>query len=122
MGQKKNKAKILRQTIKYLAVCPHNKIVKQILQTAPESVIRAISNAALNAREGEVFVPPQYKSLFARHHKHFDILTDRRRPLQHKRRLLVQHGGALPIVVPLIATVLGSIGGEFISRIFKKNE
>lgn len=118
MGQKKNKAKILRQTIKCLAVCPHNKIVRQILQTAPESVIRAIFNAALNAREEELFVPPKYKSLFARHHKHFDILTDRRRPLQHKRRLLVQHGGALPIVVPLIATVLGSIGGEFMSGIF----
>ena len=36
--------------------------------------------------------------------------------------LILQKGGALPIVVPLLATVLGSLVEEFISRILRKND
>lgn len=123
MGKRKNNtAKVVKRTVKYLSVAPDTSIVKSILQRAPDGVIRAISNAALNARSGEVNVPPHLRSIFRKYNHHFDILTDKRRPLKQKRRLLIQQGGILPIIAPLIATVLGSIGGEFISRIFRKNE
>jgi hypothetical protein len=122
MGKRKNNVKVIKRTVKYLSVAPDTSIVKSILQRAPDGVIRAISNAALNARSGEVHVPPHLRSVFRKHHRNFDILTDRRRPINQKRRVLVQKGGVLPIVAPLIATVLGSIGSEFISRIFRKNE
>ena len=85
-------------------------------------MIRAICNAALNAREGDVRMPPHLKQIFAKYRQHINRLTDRRCPLVEKRRLLVQRGGVLPIIAPLIATVLGSIGEEFISRLFHKNE
>ena len=85
-------------------------------------MIRAISNAALNAREGDVRIPRSLKQLFSKYHRHISYLTDRRGPLAEKRRLLVQREGVLPIIAPLIATVLGFIGGKFISRHFNKNE
>ena len=119
--KKKNQTKIVKRTIKYLASAPDSNVVRTVLDKAPEGVYKAISNAALNAREGEVHIPPHLKHLFRHHSKHFDILTDTQRPLAHKSRLILQQGGALPIIVPLIATVLGSLGGEFISRIFRKN-
>jgi hypothetical protein len=123
MGKRKNsKTKIIKRTVKYLSIAPNTNIVRAILQQAPDGVIRAISNAALNARSGEVYVPPRLRSVFRKHNRHFDILIDRSKPLKVKRGLLIQKGGVLPIVAPLIATVLGSLGGEFISRIFRKNE
>ena len=33
---------------------------------------------------------------------------------------MLQNGGALPIIAPLLATVLGPISGEFISRLMRK--
>lgn len=120
--KRKNQTRTVKRTIKYLASAPDSNVVRAVLEKAPDGVIRAISNAALNAREGEVQIPPHLKHLFRHHNKHFDILTDYRQPLANKRRLILQQGGALPIVVPLLATVLGSIGGEFISRLFRKND
>ena len=121
-SRRKSQSKVIKRTIKFISVAPDSEVVRAVILKAPDGVIRAISNAALNAREGDVRIPPHLKHLFSRYHRHISYLTDRRRPLVDKRRLLVQRGGLLPIIAPLIATVLGSIGGEFISRIFHKNE
>ena len=122
LRQKSNKRKVVKRTVKFLSVAPDLEIAKAVLQKAPDAVIQAISNAAVNAHQGAVDVPQHLKPLF-RHHNHlFDILIDRRRPIALKRRLILQKGSALPIIVPLLATVLGSIGGEFISRLFHKND
>ena len=78
-------------------------------------------------------IPAHLKPLFRRHSKHIDILIERRHSLEFKRRFLssgggvcdhgkLQKGGALPIVVPLLATVLGSLGGEFIFRILRRSD
>ena len=117
-----NKQKVIKRTIKFLSVAPDSKIVKSVLKTAPDAVIRAISNAALNARQVAVAVTPNIKHLFRQHNNHFDYLIDKRKPIASKRRLILQTGGALPIIIPLLATVLGSIGGEFISRILRQND
>ena len=122
MGKKKsNNLKVVRRTIKYLTVAPDQQTVKTVLKRSPDGVIQAIANAALNARSGDVLIPPQYKALFRNHLRDFDLLTDRRVSLKAKRQR-IQRGGALPIIVPLIATVLGSLGGEFISRLIRKDE
>jgi hypothetical protein len=121
MGKKNNNLKVFKRTVKYIAVAPDQQTVKTVLKRAPDGVIQAIANAALNARSGDVLIPPQFKALFRHHHRDFDILTNRRVSLKAKRQR-IQRGGALPIIVPLIATVLGSLGGEFISRLFHKNE
>ena len=112
-----HQSKIIKLTIKFLSIAPDTEVVRKVIQTAPDGVIRAICNATLNAREGDVRIPPYLKHIFAKFHRHI-----RRCPLVEKRRLLVHHGGVLPIIAPLIATVLGSIGGEFIYRLFHKNE
>ena len=117
---KLSRTKITKRTIKYLASAPDSNVARAVLEKAPDGAVQAICNAALNVRQGEVRVPPRLKRLFKAHNKHFDLLTDPRVPLAAKRRLLTsrQQGGALPIVVPLLATVIGSVGGEFISRMF----
>ena len=121
LKRKSNKLKVVKRTIKYLSVAPDLDVVRAVIKKAPNAVIGAISNGALNCRQGAVHIPPHLIPLFKRHHRHFDYLVDRRKSIPSKRHLILQKGGALPIIVPLLATVRGSIGGEFISRLIRKN-
>ena len=116
-----NQSKVVKRYIKFLSLSFDTEVVLIVLQKALDSVIRAICNAALNAREGDVRIPPHVKHIFAKYHQHIHRFTVRRCPLVEKRRLLVQRGGVLPIIAYLIATVLAPINGEFISRLFHKN-
>lgn len=79
MGKSKKKftkLKLVKRTVKFLSVAPDFIVAKALLQKAPDAVIRAISNATLNARQGSVAVPPHLKPLFRHHHRHFDYLID----------------------------------------------
>ena len=123
MSKKSNSnLKVVKRTIKYISICPDRKILHLVIRRSPLAVIRAICNAARNAREGDVHIPPHLKKVCARHHRHFDQLIDPRFPIEKKSRLCLQQGGLLPIIPAILGTVLGSIGSEFISRIFRKNE
>ena len=117
-----NKLKEVKRTIKFCSVAPDLKFAKAVLQKVPKEVITAISNAALNARQGAMDIPPHMIPLCRHHNHHFDWLCDRRQSIPSKRHLILQKGGTLPIIVPLLARVLGSIGGEFISRLLHKND
>ena len=126
--------KAVKRTVKYIAHAPNSAAVIAVLRSAPDEVIEAIANAELNAREGDVNLTPAQKQLFRANSRTFDILTDRRRTIEKKRRHLLtrkrnvssdnQEGGAFPlaaVVVNLVASVLGSIESSFISRITGSN-
>ena len=128
--KRKNQTKLIKRTIKFLAFGHDINVVCATLEKAPVGVIRGVCNAAVNARQGEVQIPAHLKPLFRQHSDLIDILIDRQQPLEFNRQLLIsggaddgkrQNGGTLPIVVPLLATVFGSLGGEFISRILRRN-
>lgn len=127
--QKANQIKLVKRTIKFLASGPDSNVVRTVLGSAPDAVIRGVCNAAVNARQGQVQIHPHLKPLFRHHSKQIDFLIDRQHPIEAKRQLLIggggrkrQKGGVFPIVVPLLATVLGSLGTEFISRILRRND
>ena len=126
-----NQHKAVKSTVKFLAHASDPVTVQAVLKSAPDPVIRAIANAALNAREGDVQLTPAQKRLFRAYARKFDVLCDRQLSIADKRRHLFsrpraasqgadQTGGALPIaalVVPLLASVLASVGSSFISRL-----
>ena len=74
---KSNKRKVVKRTVKFLSVAPDLEVARAVLQMAPEAVIQAITNAAVNARQGAVAVPPYPKPLFRHHNHHFDCHIDR---------------------------------------------
>ena len=121
LKRKSNKLKVVKRTIKFLSVSPDLEVVRAVIKKSPNAVIGAISNGALNCRQGAVLIPPHLTPLFRRHNEHFDYLVNRKKSIPSKRHLILQKGGALPIIAPLLATVLGSIGIEFISRLMSKN-
>ena len=103
---------MVKRSITFLSVAPGLKVVRAVIKKAPNTVIGAISNGALNCRQGVVHILLHLIFLFKRHNKHFDYLVDRKISIPFKRHLIFQKGGALPIIAPLLATVLGSIGGD----------
>ena len=112
---------MVKRIIKFLSVAPDLHIVRAVIKKAPNAVIGAISNGALNCSQGAVYIPPHLISLFRHHNYHVDYLVDRRKSIPSKRHLILQKSGALPIIAPLLVTVLGSIVGEFILRLILKN-
>ena len=114
LRQKSNKRKVVKRTVKFFSVAPDLEVARTVLQKTPEAVIKAIFNAAVNALQSALTVPLHLKPLFRHHNYHFDFLIDQMRPIALKRRMILQKAGALPIIVPLLAIVFLSIGGEFI--------
>jgi len=83
-----------------------------VVKDSSPAVIRAICNAALNALRGDIKkISPSTKSIFRRNRRAFDILIDRNRSIESKRRLISQRGSEfLGLLAPLLGTVLGSLG------------
>ena len=113
---------MVKRTIKFLSVAPDLEVVRAVIKKTPNEVIGAISKGALICRQGAVHIPPQLLTLFRHNSQHFDYLFDRRKSIPTKRHLILQKGGALPIIAPLLATIHGSIGEEFFSRLMRKND
>ena len=123
--------KAVKCTVKFLAHAPDPVTVQAVLKSAPDPVIRLIANAALNAREGDVRLSAAQKRLFRAYAHTLDVLCDQQLSIADKRRHLLsqgrttaqgadQSGGELPIAalgVPLLTSVLGSVGSTFISRV-----
>ena len=122
LKRKFNKLNVIKRTIKFLSVAPDLEVVRDVIKKAPNAVIGAISNEALNCRQGAVHIPPQLLPLFRHDNQYFDYLVDRKKSIPSKRHLILQKISALPMNARLLATVLGSIGGEFISRLMRKND
>ena len=112
-----------KHTIKFLSHSPENRITRAILASAPDALIRAISNAALNVQQNpDVKLDAATRNLFSSYKRSFDILSDRKISVEQKRKHLTQKGGAIPFLAPLLASALVSIGSGFISRIFNRSD
>ena len=121
LKRKSNKLKVLKRTIKFLSVAPDLKVVRIVIKKALYAVINAISNGALNCRQSAVHIPLHLICLIRCHIKHFDYLVDRKKSIPSKRHLILQKGGAFPIIALLLGTVFGSISEEYIYRLMRKN-
>lgn len=113
VGRKKNQT--FKRYIKFLAVNTDKKISKQIIKTAPDKVIKAICNAAVNAQHGDIALSKSQKKIFHTNRKLFQLLNTRSIPIEKKRHAIVQKGGVaiLPI---LLTTALGALGSYFMSK------
>ena len=76
--RKSNKLKVVKRYIKFLAVAPDLDVVRAVIKKAPKKIIVAISNAALNGRQGAVHISTHLIPLFQRHKHNFDYLVNRR--------------------------------------------
>jgi hypothetical protein len=111
----KGKHSTVKRTVKYLAVAPNEVALRTAIKTAPDSVIKSLSDVALNAAKGNIHIPPAQKKKLARNRKAILTLTKKNVSIRRKRRILTQKGG-FAWIPALVGSVLGLLGG----RIFDK--
>ena len=114
----KRKFNPVKNTIKFLSFCQDPHIHKEILSRAPANVIKGICNSTLNCGCGDIKLSGRQKRVLRPHRKFISGLINKEIPLEHKRKILVQHGGGIAaIILPIIlSSVLGTLG----SALFKK--
>ena len=90
------------------------KLRKILLQNVNDSVIQAINEIALNTLKGNIELTPEQKIQLKKYKNELRFLRCSKRKVASKRKLLVQKGGFLPI---LIGTVLSGIIGQLIENV-----
>ena len=104
--------KIAKRTLKYLKVCDNAKACREVIKSAPDSVIKLICNAALNVeRNPDIVLTPEQKELFRHHRKAIALLTSPDVPVVKKRVHLVRQSGGFLFLPALLGAVtkMGSV-------------
>ena len=113
----KNSANLrLSRFIKLLEVTKSPKVIRSLILSAPDNVIKEICNIALNCYKGEFTLSQKQKKILNKFRSPIIKLTDRDIPLKHKRKIIIQEGGA--IWIPLLAgALLTTFGGKILDMI-----
>lgn len=83
---------------------------KALLKSADVGVVKAICEVADNTLKGNVKLNPKQKSRLSRYKKVLRRLARRGENWKVKKRVLLQKGGAIiPLLLPLLGGVLGSL-------------
>ena len=105
-----------KRTIKFLAINKDPNVLKRILRSAPDIIIKSICNAAYNLAQGDVHLSPKEKQNLAKYRAIIRKLIRKNDAVSKKRRILNQKGGFLPLapLVPLLLqTALATIPAIF---------
>ena len=102
--------KPLKAYIKFLAACHDPVSQRCLIERAPDTVIKSISDAALNVAAGDVALSRSQKAQLRRYKRLIQMLIKRNVAISRKRQALKQRGGfaILPILLSAVLSALGS--------------
>jgi hypothetical protein len=86
-----------------------------LIQQASPDQIRALTEIAYNIVQGKFSLPHETLNKLKTHKLHIRKLSKKTVSHKDKKKLLVQKGGFLPLLVTPILSVLGAIAGKVIS-------
>jgi|SRR5690348_6824057 len=84
-------------------------IRKKIISKARPGQIKALCECALNACSGRIKLNPRVVKKLKKHEGNILRIAYSKEPIEIKRKLLSQSGGALPILAQIGLTALGSL-------------
>jgi hypothetical protein len=99
------------ESLKYLASC-QPKVRRSILQNANNNLIHAICECMLNFLRGNISTADDVVKKAKRYKKTLRQLMNKDDTLEHKKEILVQKGGFLPVILPTILGILSSFLGK----------
>ena len=100
--------------LKYLKKAQRNQRCA-LLKSAHKDLILCICDCAVNVLKGNVRLTAKHKKALRRYRAALRALTENRRGVETKRKLLIQKGGFLPF---LLAPILSAAGG-FLGNILR---
>jgi hypothetical protein len=83
---------------------------KKLIQTASKDVIETVCECCLNVLKGTIPLSKHQKKCLAKHRHVLRQMVQKKIPIRQKKKMLVQHGGFLPILGPMLAPLIGTIG------------
>ena len=88
---------------------------QSVVENADDDLIKALSEIALNVLNGNLQLSAGEKERLRKYQKELRKLTEPRRSIKSKRRILVQSGGAV-FLPTLVATLLASGVGKLLEK------
>ena len=105
----------LKQNLPYLHVLSkcRPKLRKAILDHGDHSLVKTLSECALNVLSGNIPISKKHKARLTRHKKRLRTLSAKRTSLKRKRAVLQQQGGnILSVLLPPIITAIKQLFKE----------
>jgi hypothetical protein len=100
------------EQLKFIHKCPQ-KLRKKVLQKVNSQCIKAICECCLNTLKGNVPLSEHQKKSLSRHKSTLRKLQNRKLSLLKKRKLIIQKGGFLNVLLPAALSVItGLIHGS----------
>lgn len=97
--------------LQLIKTCP-KPLRKQFLKKLPSRSVKAICECTLNVLKGNVPLSPYQKRSLSKYKTTLRKIVTKKGSLFNKKKLIVQHGGFLNILIPAALTVLtGLING-----------
>lgn len=81
---------------------------RQALKNCPDVYINSISELCLNCLKGSLPIERRKLNLLKCHRKQLHALSDKRNSLSIRRKLCVQKGGFLPLLLRFALPIIGS--------------
>ena len=90
------------------------KQVKGVIENSDNDLIKCLIECAYNVAHGVVPVSPKTLSKLKKHKSKIRKIIDKGTKLKKKKKLLVQSGGFLPLLLAPIVSLVGGLVGEAI--------
>lgn len=100
-----------RQHVKNLQLihsCPRA-LRKQLLKKLPSKIIKTICECSLNVLKGNIPISRYQKNQLGKHKTLLRKLATKKGSLYQKKRLIIQKGGFLNILIPAAVSALTSL-------------
>ncbi len=104
------------KTLRYLNKCQEKPERKSVVSNANRELIQCICECVHNVVNGNIPISKPRVEKLAGHKKKIAKLLSKQTGLKQKKKLLIQSGGFLPLLLTPILGIVGSLIGDAISR------
>jgi hypothetical protein len=116
MHKQNGRKPLVKRTVKYLSVCSNPRAYNSVLKGAPDEVIKAICNAALNIEQGDIRLSPAQRHLFSAHREKISNTTSRIGVLKSKRNIIQSQKSGFPSIPILLGAALCGLGPQLFGK------
>lgn len=111
-GKKVKKLKVKRKFANAMLRMRKMKRAKQrtLVEGASNEFIRDVSGFIKQVRHRPDLVKGSHRQVLRRHKKKLQRLIHAKTPIKKKRRILLQKGGIIPALIPIICAIIGAGG------------